>query len=240
MFPRSLRRFAGAAFFSVLTLTPALAIEMSPHPTPRPYEVYVPDLRWDQTPKGRQWTRATMGFVKSHGSRLIDTVPRDIEAWCPGYVQQDRQGRAAFWAGLISSLSFHESTWRETAVGGGGLWYGLTQIAPPTAKSRNCKAQSGTALKNGEANLSCAVRIMNITVPRDQVVSEGMRGVAADWGPFHSARKREDMRRWTRKQEFCRFTMTRSPIPALRPDQTLAPAPEAVAQDLAQVQPGVE
>jgi hypothetical protein len=39
---------------------------------------------------------------------------------------------------------------------------------------------------------------MGETVPRDGVVSRGMRGVAADWGPFHSSRKREDMRQWLR------------------------------------------
>ena len=38
---------------------------------------------------------------------------------------------------------------------------------------------------------------------RDRVVSEGMGGVAADWGPFHSARKREDMRQWLLSQDYC-------------------------------------
>ena len=42
-----------------------------------------------------------------------------------------------------------------------------------------------------------------MTVPRDQVVSYRMRGVAADWGPFHSRRKREDMASWTRSQSYC-------------------------------------
>ncbi|WP_417243131.1 lytic transglycosylase [Celeribacter sp.] len=194
-----------------------LAMERCPVPQPRPYEVFMPDLRWDRMPKGKTWTKATMGFITSHGTRLTKTVPRDIAEWCPGYPDQDRQGRAAFWAGLLSSLSYHESTWRETAAGGGGLWFGLTQIAPPTAQWRKCRARTAAELQDGVANLSCAVRIMNATVPRDQVVSAGMKGVAADWGPFHSSEKRDDMKRWMKRQPFCKVVMKRSPVPQPRP-----------------------
>ena len=177
----------------------------------------MPDLRWQDQPKGRSWTRAAMRAINSHGGNLVRTVPSDIARWCPGYPDQTAQGRAAFWAGLLSTLSYHESTWREGAVGGGGLWFGLTQIAPPTARWRKCRARTGDDLRDGALNLSCAVRIMNITVPRDGVVSAGMRGVAADWGPFHSERKREDMQAWLRGQDFCRATFTRSPVPKQRP-----------------------
>ena len=33
--------------------------------------------------------------------------------------------------------------------------------------------------------------------------AQGMRGVAADWGPFRNASKRADMINWTRSQPFC-------------------------------------
>jgi hypothetical protein len=131
-------------------------------------------------------------------------TPGDIEAWCPAYPEASQTQRRAFWAGLISTLAKHESTWNPRAVGGGGLWFGLVQIAPATARGYGCEARSGEALKDGTKNLSCAIRIMARTVPRDGVVSAGMRGVAADWGPFHSARKREDMRSWVREQPYCR------------------------------------
>ncbi|WP_417249832.1 transglycosylase SLT domain-containing protein [Celeribacter sp.] len=202
----------------------AHAMERSPLPVPRPYVLRMPELRWHSQPKGEAWTRATMEAVQTHGARLLNTVPRDIDAWCPGYAQADKSDRAAFWAGLLSALSYHESTWRADAVGGGGQWYGLTQIAPPTARWRRCRAQTGEALKNGAANLSCAVRIMSVTVPRDQVVAAGMKGVAADWGPFHSDTKRADMRRWISKQPFCKARMTRSPFPILRPQAMLREA----------------
>ena len=89
-------------------------------------------------------------------------------------------------------------------MGGGGKWFGLVQIAPATARGYGCAATTGDALKDGEANLSCAIRILAHTVPRDGVVSEGMRGVAADWGPFHSGAKRSDMQQWTSAQPYCR------------------------------------
>ncbi|AHM05584.1 hypothetical protein roselon_03326 [Roseibacterium elongatum DSM 19469] len=174
----------------------------------------VPSLRWDEHPRGQRWTASVMAALRGPGAPLLDVVPRDITDWCPGYVTADRAQRAAFWAGLISTLAWHESTHNPRAVGGGGQWFGLVQIAPGTARWRNCDVQSADALLNGGANLRCGIRIMGITVPRDQVVSAGMRGVAADWGPFHSRRKREDMRRWVRAQDYCR-SPTR---PRMRPD----------------------
>ena len=52
---------------------------------------------------------------------------------------------------------------------------------------------------------------------RDRVVSQNMRGVAADWGPFHSRKKREDMIAWTREQPYC-AGLPRSLKPVARPD----------------------
>ena len=155
-----------------------------------------------------------MAALRGPGAPLLDVVPRDIDGWCPAYPGAGRDRRAAFWAGLISALAWHESTHRPDAVGGGGRWFGLVQIAPGTARWRDCDVGTGQALLDGPANLRCGVRIMAITVPRDGVVSEGMDGVAADWGPFHSRRKRADMRRWVRAQDYCQQP-TR---PRMRPD----------------------
>jgi len=145
----------------------------------------------------------TCRALKAHGAPLLSQVPGDIATWCPGYVQASEDERAAFWAGMLSALAKHESTWNPAAVGGGGKWFGLVQIAPATARSYGCAAGSGSALKDGVANLSCAVRIAARTVRRDGVVAAGMRGLAADWGPFHSARKRNEMAARTRSQSYC-------------------------------------
>lgn len=161
-------------------------------------------MRWDHKPEGATWTKAVWQALDSHGQNLTAIVPRDIETWCPAYKTASLDGRKAFWTGLLSTLTKHESTYRQTAVGGGGKWYGLVQILPATARGYGCGARSGAALKDGSANLSCAVRIMNHTVQRDGVVSAGMRGVAADWGPFHSRKKRTDMISWLNQQSYCK------------------------------------
>ena len=201
---------------------PALAPGESVRPAPRPATVDLPDLRWDHVNGSDRWTRAVMQALDTQGGRLVDTVPRDIGEWCPAYPEADEWGRKAFWAGLLSTLSKHESTYQPRAVGGGGLWYGLVQILPATARGYGCKARSGEALKDGALNMACAVRIMNVTVPRDDVISRGMRGVAADWGPFHSSRKREDMRQWLARQPFC-SGLHASMRPVKRPDSIELP-----------------
>lgn len=163
----------------------------------------LPVMRWDHRPGSDEWTLTALRALRTHGAVLPTVVPADIDTWCPGYRTASQEDREAFWVGLISALAKHESTWNPAAVGGGGLWYGLVQIAPPTANGYGCNARSGAALKDGASNVSCAIRIMSHTVPRDGVVSRGMRGVAADWGPFHSASKRADMMAWTKAQPYC-------------------------------------
>jgi hypothetical protein len=179
----------------------------------------MPRLRWDDHPRGPRWSAAVMAALRGPGAPLLDVVPGDIAHWCPGYPQADAEQRAAFWAGLVSTLAWHESTHDPRAVGGGGRWFGLVQIAPGTARWRNCAVGTGAALLDGPANLRCGIRIMAVTVPRDGVVAEGMRGVAADWGPFHSTRKREDMRNWVRSQDYCQ-ARTRPVMRPLPPSQT--------------------
>lgn len=161
------------------------------------------DMRWDHRPEADDWTVTALKALRTHGAALPDVVPHDIDTWCPGYKTASQADREAFWIGLISALAKHESTWNPAAVGGGGKWYGLVQIAPGTASGYGCAAKTGSALKDGAKNVSCAIRIMSHTVARDGVVSQGMRGVAADWGPFHSSSKRADMIAWTSAQPFC-------------------------------------
>lgn len=163
----------------------------------------LPAMRWQDTPQTERWTEATLAALKDVGEPLLSEVPRDIDEWCPGYPDANADQRAAFWAGMLSTLAKHESTWNPRAAGGGGAWIGLVQIAPPTARGYGCEATTVEALKDGASNLKCAVRIAAVTVPRDGYVGTGSQGLAADWGPFHSSRKRSDMMNWTRQQSYC-------------------------------------
>lgn len=181
----------------------------------------VPATRWQARSEAALWTRSMLSALKGHASPLVASVPRDIADWCPGYAANSASGRAAFWAGFASALAKHESTYRPEAVGGGGRWYGLLQILPATARGYGCRAGTGAALKDGAENLSCALRIMAVTVPRDNAVSlrDGRwRGVAADWGPMRSPAKRRDMAAWLRSQAYCQTPQT-SPRPRARPER---------------------
>ena len=174
----------------------------------------VPVARWDHRPAGRIWTRAAISALKTHGQPILQTVPRDIAEWCPAYLQADENGRAAFWAGFMSALAKHESTYRQAAIGGNGRWYALLQILPATARGYKCTSPSREGLKHGPSNLSCAVRILTVVMPRDKVMAskdKRWRGVAADWGPMRISSKRKDMSAWTRKQSYCRTLKTVRP-----------------------------
>lgn len=180
----------------------------------------VPNTRWTHQPGHAVWNRAALSALKTHGRALVEMVPGDIANWCPSYGQADRADRRAFWVGFLSALAKHESTYRPRAVGGGGKWYGLLQILPATARGYGCNAGTGEALKSGAANLSCAVRIMAVTVPRDGVVhgrDRKWRGVSADWGPMRSSTKRADMAGWLRRQPYCQALGQTRPVarPAL-------------------------
>ena len=176
-------------------------------PKPPARDGNLPRTRWENRPEAKLWTRAALSALKEHGARLPQTVPRDIANWCPKYPHASAAARRAFWVGFMSALAKHESTYRPWAVGGGGKWYGLLQILPATARGYKCRAGTGDALKNGAANLSCAARIMAVTVPRDGVIHgyKGRKGqgVTADWGPMHSAAKRRDMAGWLKQQSYC-------------------------------------
>ncbi|MEP3846512.1 MAG: lytic transglycosylase [Paracoccaceae bacterium] len=174
--------------------------------------------RWTHQPGHGVWEQAAISALKTHASGLVEMVPGDIRTWCPAYPDADDQARRAFWVGFLSALAKFESTYRETAIGGGGRWHGLLQILPGTARSYGCEARSGAALRNGGANLSCALRIMAVTVRRDGVVhgrGSSWQGVSADWGPMRSQSKRTDIANWTRSMPACQSK--RSLRPKARP-----------------------
>jgi hypothetical protein len=205
---------------AILLFLPGLALANPVTDWPRPpaRDGELPRTRWEHRDESVLWTRTALSALGDHGAPLLRTVPRDISDWCPAYAAADDTQRAHFWVGFLSALAKHESTYRPDAVGGSGSWYGLLQILPATARGYRCRAGSGEALKHGPSNLSCALRIMAVTVPRDRAIAlrdNRWRGVAADWGPMRSASKRQDMAGWLRRQTYCKpLSSTR---PRLRP-----------------------
>ncbi len=186
-----------AGLAALLLLTGCAAVD--DNPDEMSFMGALPPMAWDHRPEAAVWTGSALAAMENHGTGLISTVPSDVETWCPAYAESGAGDRAAFWVGLLSTLAEHESTWNPRAVGGGGRWFGLVQIAPATARGYGCQATSGEALKDGEANLSCAIRIANSQVQSRGSISRGM----LDWGPFHSGSKRSEMRAFTRSQPYC-------------------------------------
>ncbi|WP_240544662.1 transglycosylase SLT domain-containing protein [Paracoccus sp. AK26] len=161
-----------------------------------------PPMRWGQAAGSEQWTRATLSALDREGVTILSRVPGDIDAFCPNYEQLNSTGRKAFWAGLLSAVAKHESTYNPQASGGGGKWLGLMQIAPATWRNYGCNGN----IKNGGDNMSCAVKIMSRQVARDNAVAHdgnGWRGIARDWAPLRNASKRADIAAWTSSQSYC-------------------------------------
>lgn len=163
-----------------------------------------PKMGWDRNQSGTQWTIEAFQAVAEKDAALATRVPADIEAWCPGYKTASLEDRRAFWVGLMSAVSKHESTWNAKASGGGGRYIGLMQISPRTAQHHGCDAKTASALKDGGENLTCAVEIFAEQVASDGVVAgSGRKGIGRDWGPFRKSGKRAEMAAWTSKQSYC-------------------------------------
>ena len=161
-----------------------------------------PPMRWGERSGSTEWTRATLAALDREGVAIMSQVPADIQSFCPNYAQLNTNGRRAFWAGLLSAVAKHESTYNPAASGGGGRWLGLMQIAPATWRHYDCNGN----IKNGGDNMSCAVKIMSRQVARDNAVAHdgsGWRGVARDWAPKRNSNKRADIAAWTSSQSYC-------------------------------------
>jgi hypothetical protein len=189
----------GGAFLGAVALTGCV----STHPKDE-VSFVAPPMQWDHHPEGQEWTKSTLVALSTKDPILSERVPADIATWCPGYAEASIEERRAFWAGLLSAVARYESTWNPQASGGGGRWIGLMQISPRSAANYGCEATSVGALKDGEANLECAVEIMSEQVYKDGLVAGGgNRGIGRDWAPLRSGEKRAAMAAWTREQPYC-------------------------------------
>lgn len=189
---------------AITLLALSLALVSAPVEAKVTKSAALPAMRWDHAPKASEWTKEALLQVAAHDSELTGTVPDDIEVYCPGYAKASRDERRAFWVGLLSATAKYESGFNAAAVGGKGRYVGLMQISLPTAKHYGCEANSTAELKDGSANLSCAVDIVAPHVARDGMVAgKGNRGIARDWGPWSSARTRATIAAWTSQQAYC-------------------------------------
>lgn len=164
----------------------------------------LPAMRWDHRAEAAEWTTRSLVAVAGRDDVLASRIPGDIEIWCPRYATASLPDRRAFWVGLLSALAKYESSWNPRAAGGGGQYVGLMQISPRSASNYRCDVTSASGLKDGGANLECAVKLLAYQVDRDGVVAgKGNRGIGRDWMPLRKSAKRAEMASWTRKQSYC-------------------------------------
>lgn len=187
-----------------LTLMLGLISACSEAKIPDLSALLLPAMHWDASPHASAWTRETLSAVAAHDAELAQTVPADITTFCPGYPKASLADRRAFWVGLLSATAKLESGHNPQALGGKGRYVGLMQISPRTAQQNQCQARTAAALKDGVANLACAVEIMAPHVAADGVVAGGgNRGIGRDWGPYRKASARAGIAAWTAKQAYC-------------------------------------
>jgi hypothetical protein len=198
---RAALSFAALAVLAACSTTPT-PTSAPPAESPEMSLTQAPPMRWGERTGSEEWTRATLAALDREGVTILSRVPHDINEFCPNYRQLAQDGRKAFWAGLLSAVAKHESTYNPQAAGGGGKWLGLMQIAPATWRHYDCEGD----IRNGGDNMSCAVKIMTHQVGRDNAVARddgGWRGVARDWAPMRSSTKRADIAAWTSSQSYC-------------------------------------
>jgi hypothetical protein len=192
------RKIAIAATLTATVALTACATVTGPVAAPMPL------MGWDARPEAAIWTPRTIAAIAAEDAVLAARVPADIDAFCPGYEKNSLDERRAFWAGVLSAVAKHESSWNPAASGGGGRYIGIMQISPTTAAHHGCSATTASGLKDGAANLECAVEIMANAVQSDGVVAgSGNRGVGRDWMPLRNGGKRAEIAGWTRSQDYC-------------------------------------
>lgn len=108
-------------------------------------------------------------------SALTSLVPADIAAFCPRYAQQDAQGRASFWRGLLLAMVGPESGFRTTT----SLWeegglqqfsIGLLQLSYTDRANYGCDFTDEADIADPARNLACGVRIMTRLVSENGAI----------------------------------------------------------------------
>ncbi len=148
---------------------------------------------WDVTDKGTQWTGITLKALESIGQDMIVLQePTDVKEYCPKYKKLSYEERLQFYVMLISSMARFESGFDpktkhtedfKDSNGVPVVSRGLLQMSYESAVDYGCKLKNPQTLHNAEANLRCAVKILNSWVKRDKKI--GSWGVKSSGKPDH-------------------------------------------------------
>lgn len=120
---------------------------------------------------------------------LSGLEPSDIGVFCPGYLRQDRSGRAVFWRTLLADLVSAESVNNSAAA----YWeadqdqysIGLLQLSLSDEQRYHCGFKSEVDITDPDRNLACGVKVVTMLVGADGALGgdtgNEMKGIGAYW-----------------------------------------------------------
>lgn len=120
---------------------------------------------------------------------LTALEPSDIATFCPGYMLQDRNGRAVFWRTMIADLAAEESVNNTSAAfweaDQGQYSIGLLQLSLADEERYRCGFKSEVDITDPNRNLACGIRVVTMLVGADGMIGGGagreMKGAGAYW-----------------------------------------------------------
>ena len=145
---------------------------------------------------------ADFAAMETHGAIASEMGARRYRGLVPRFETATGKERQAFWTGpSCQRMAEQREHWDRRPWAAGRRWVrSRADRAPATgAQLRLWRPSRSSAPARTASPFDCAVRIAARQVARQWHVSRGMR----DWGPFHSASKREDMRGWVSEQSYC-------------------------------------
>lgn len=180
-----------------LTKIPIPKTTPAPKPSVPSSDTETPNVRalWDdRIESGHKWTLFTIDALKNYGADLIESVPADIENFCPNYKTLNISSRMEFWVNLVSAIAAAESRFNpkvfyvETMLNSNGehvVSRGLLQLSLESVRYYGCPIKTDADLEDPRKNIECGVRILNRWIPSDGVMSaqskSGWLGGARYW-----------------------------------------------------------
>ena len=177
---------------------------------------------WGDNIEGPRWTQYANNAISQLGQELLNTVPADIELYCPNYANLNLNNRQQYWVSMISALAYFESNFSSAvsyqesfndSQGKPVISRGLLQISKESANSYGCDILDEKELHDPKVNIYCGVRILNQWIAKqDGVISDRKGwwifksewlGAARYWSPFRNESKRKSIAISTSKQPYC-------------------------------------
>ncbi|MDR4306625.1 transglycosylase SLT domain-containing protein [Chelatococcus sambhunathii] len=188
------------------------------HTTQTAAKAFAAQCLRDQGGVARQLNAASVAVLARQavptGSGLTALEPSDIEVFCPAYRRQGAEGRAAFWAGLLTAIARPESDYNTaTTLWEGGTQQqfsiGLLQLSLSDEGGYRCGFRTEADITEPARNLACGEKILLKLVSRAGFIggdtAHQTSAAAAYWSTLRSSSPaRAEIIGKTRALEACR------------------------------------